>query len=99
MIKGLKFRGISYKCGVTYFQDKQWSRVIKEFETIPNYIQDEVLCEMLGTCYVNLGNIEKGMDLYLSASEIYKQQGEEGKQARLLEKLEKIKKTTIQDEK
>lgn len=91
MIRGPKFRGISYKCGVSHFSEKQWSRAIKELESIPLYLEDEAICEMLGTCYLSTENITKAMELYTVAMEIYKTIGEKDKQQRLEEKIMNIK--------
>jgi hypothetical protein len=90
MIRGPKFRGISYKCGVSHFSEKQWSRAIREFESIPLYLEDEAICEMLGTCYLNLQQVGKAKELYTVAAEIYREMQEKEKENRLRDKIANI---------
>jgi tetratricopeptide (TPR) repeat protein len=92
MIRGPKFRGISYKCGSSYFTEKQWPRAIKELESIPSFIEDELICEMLGACYLNIGDDKRAKELYIRAADIYSELGNLDKKQRLNEKVETISK-------
>ncbi len=56
MMNGPKFRGISYKCGMLYYNDQKWAKAISEFESLPAYIEDIQICEMLAKCYAKLNN-------------------------------------------
>jgi uncharacterized protein HemY len=95
MIQGPKFRGISYKCGVSLFSEQKWSRAIKELETIPMYNEDEHVCEMLGRCYEELGDTKKAEEMYRNASNIYTERGEKEKGERLAVKVEKVTKKDV----
>jgi len=90
MIRGPKFRGISYKCGTSYFVEKQWRKAITEFETIPMFLEDELVCEMLGTCYANLENKTKAIEMYVKARDMYEKTDNVDKKERLNDKIEAL---------
>ena len=77
MIKGSKFRGISYKCGVAYFNEQSWAKAAREFETIPFYREDRQVCEMLGRSYEKLGDINKSKEMFELANILEKRESDE----------------------
>ena len=77
MIKGSKFRGISYKCGVSHFNEQLWAKAIKEFESIPLYREDGQVCEMLGRCYDRLGDTKKAKEMFEIANILDKKESNE----------------------
>ena len=66
MMKGPKFRGISYKIAMGHMSEQRYERAIKEFLQIPGYESDAQVCELMARCYLKLGQVagaEKHVDL------------------------------------
>lgn len=61
MIKGIVFRGIGYKCAMLYYNNSEWLRAIKEFESIVSS-NDPYIYEMMSKCHFKLGNNVKYLE-------------------------------------
>lgn len=57
MIKGIVFRGIGYKCAMMHYNNAEWQRAIKEFETIASE-SDPHIYEMMSKCYLKMSQTE-----------------------------------------
>lgn len=88
MIKGSKFRGISYKVGFGYFADKQWAKALREFLSLPLVEGDAQVCEMIATCYRGLGDVEKEGEYLDKAMVAYETEGNQDKVEKLKLKRE-----------
>ena len=86
MIKGQKYRGISYKCGVGYYNDEKWAKASNDLETIPGLENDPQVCEMLVKCHINQGNTNRAKKFFDMALNSYKKEGLDDKAERLSDK-------------
>jgi lipopolysaccharide biosynthesis regulator YciM len=89
MIKGSKFRGISYKVGFGYFADKQWNKALREFLTLPLVEDDAQVCEMIATCYHGLGDTAKEKEYLTHAIAAYEKEENQEKADKLKLKRDK----------
>lgn len=87
MIKGAKFRGISYKVGFGYFAEKQWAKALKEFLTLPDIDNDAQVCEMIATCYHGLADTEKEVEFIKKSISIYEKEEMRDKSKKLKDKF------------
>jgi hypothetical protein len=75
MIKGSKFRGISYKIAMGYMTDGKFTRAINEFLTIPGFMEDAQVCELLSRCCYKAGDMDNFHKYHAQAILKYDEEG------------------------
>ena len=88
MIKGVVFRGIDYKCAMLYFNNGEWQKSIKAFESIVAIDKNDAnIYEMMSKCYSRLNNADKYFEYLRLAINSYESGGESEKVNQLRAKL------------